>query len=477
MKYIGSVKNAKLIELLRAFKARDLRRLEQYLESPFFGIPEKLLRFYRVVRGAAPDFSGPGMDKEAIWAAYSPGQPYDEKEMGYLMSFLGQAAEQYLAQDRFEQEPMLGHLFRLEYFVDQGLEKHYRAEYRKAEKWLEAAPHRDSAWEDHAWRLASIEVSSFYLQRSRTPDHSLQQASAHLDAFYFAEKLRLSCELLNQQSILSNDIERETVSGWLDYFVAYAPKDNPEIQLRLSILEMLENPDRKDSFQELLRRMPSAPQYLPPTKVREVYAYAQNYCIRQIKSGHAAFLHDLFEINRQTIDIGLIYEMGEINPWNFKNIVSTALKLGHYDWTESFIAQYQDGLAAQFRPSAIAYNTAHLQFHRKTYDKALRSLMEVSFSDIFYALDTRKLQLMIYFERGDAEPLLSLITSFKVFLRRNRVVSANNREAYQHFVDWVAKIFRETEKKQPDLSVLVPQIHATTPLVDSDWLVKQCGGA
>lgn len=468
------MENSKLLELLRTFKPRDLRRLEQYLESPLHNTQEKLLHFYRVIREESPAFAGEGVEKQAIWGKYAPTEAFDEKELGYLMSFLAQAAEHYLALDRFEKEPMMAHTYRMEYFLNNGLEKHYRAEHRKAEKWLEEAPYRDSDWADHAWRLSNMEVKSFYRNHSRTLDNRIQQASEHLDAYYFAEKLILSCELLNLQSILSAEVNQEMVRDWAEFLTEHAPKSNPEIQLRLCILQILQDPTHKDAFQQLLQLMPSTPSFLPSEKVRGVYFYAQNHCIRQIKSGNTAYLHDLFEIYRQSIEIGLIYESEQINPWNFKNIVSTALKLGHFDWTEGFIQQYQEGLAPEFRKSAIAYNMANLSFHLKQYEKALKALLEVEFSDIFYALDTRKLQLMIYFERQDAEPLLSLISSFKVFLRRNNLISAANRQAYKNFVDWVARIFRETEKSKPQLASLIPAIHETTPLVDADWLERQC---
>lgn len=414
------------------------------------------------------------MRKQVVWSVYAPNEAYDEKEMGYLMSFVGQAAENYLAQDRFEQDTMSAHLHKLEYFLENNLDKHYRAEYRKAEKWLEENPHRDSEWAGSAWRLADLEVRAFYQSKSRMPDLSIQQAASHLDSLYFAEKLRLSCELLNLNSILSAGFDLSIVNQLIQYLKHTGPHANPEINLRMHILQMLHHPEEKEAFEELLRLMPATPNYLPPTKVREVYAYAQNHCIRQIKNGNGAFLQALFEINCQSIEIGLIYETEYINPWNFKNIVSTALKLGHFDWTADFIQTHKEGLAAQFRTSAIAFNEAHLHFHLKEYDAALKALMKVEFSDVFYALDTRKLQLMIYFERGDAEPMLSLIASFKVFLRRNKVVSAQNREAYKHFVDWVARIFREREKSHPNIAPLVAEIRATSPLVEGDWLERQC---
>lgn len=101
--------------------------------------------------------------------------------------------------------------------------------------------------------------------------------------------------------------------------------------------------------------------------------------------------------------------------------------------------------------------------------------MKVEFSDVFYALDTRRMMLMIYFERRKTEALSSLVSAFKTFLRRNRVVSEANRLAYKNFVDWLNRIFQERSAgNTAPLREYAHEIKQARPIVESAWLIEKC---
>ena len=180
----------------------------------------------------------------------------------------------------------------------------------------------------------------------------------------------------------------------------------------------------------------------------------------------------MFRIYQQSIASGVIYETGELSPWDFKNVCSIALKLGEYDWTGQFISGNEHRIAAEFRGSAIAYNRANLYFHQKRFDLALRSLSQVEYSDVFYALDTRRIMLIIYYERGDAEAFFSLITSFRAYLARNKAVSQQHQQSYKNFIDWAARLFRllpaELKERRDALRA---ELEATEPVTDRPWLL------
>ena len=131
-------------------------------------------------------------------------------------------------------------------------------------------------------------------------------------------------------------------------------------------------------------------------------------------------------------------------------------------------------LRPEFRENAIAYNLANLHFHQQEYKPALKSLMSVEFSDVFYALDTRRMMLMIYFEQEEEEAFLSLVSSFRTFLRRNKIISRQNKAAYKNFVDALARIFRARESGNTQrMKQLATKIQQTSPLVEGEWLLSK----
>ena len=88
--------NSKLIALLRTFSTQELREFKDFIASPFFNKNRDLLLFYSKLRKLAPDFPADKTEKEVFFKTVFPANPYEDKQMHYLMSFLLKLAEQYI---------------------------------------------------------------------------------------------------------------------------------------------------------------------------------------------------------------------------------------------------------------------------------------------------------------------------------------------------------------------------------------------
>jgi len=463
----------KLVEFLRTFKTRDFRRFREYLASPFFNKREDLCAFYAVLLDAAPQFSGTLIKREKVWRRYAGDQPFSEKEFNYLTNFLLQHAENYIAMESFGEDQTSKHSRVLGYCLDKGLHKHYKGVYQRAQKSLTAEPYRDGDWHLKAWRLADAEMHRFYSFHSRRADSSITAVVDHLDAFYLDKKLALSSEILNINQILNEKFDTSFTQE-LVMLMANRESSRSIIEIRKLILNLLRDPEDVSSFFRLRDLLPLAQEHYPPDKAKGVFTYAQNYCIRRIKSGDATFEVELFRIYQETIRSEIIFEDGMLSPWHCKNICSIALKLREFSWVGEFLAGHEHRIPLEFRSTAIAYNQANLLFHQERFGEALRSLSKVEFADVFYALDTRKMMLMIYFIRKDSEAFFSLVSSFKTYLNRNQVISEPSRIAYKSFVEWIAKIFRLPEWEfREKKTLLKEELSQAQQIVGKEWLVKQ----
>lgn len=464
----------KLIQLLRTFQARDFRRFREYLASPFFNKRQDLIDFYAVLERSAPEFSSADVTKTAVWAQYTTKKPLNEKELTYLISFLFKHAENYIAMEALNADETTKGTHVLGHHMLKGLDKQYRAALQRTHSALQKEPYRDAIWHHKAWRLADVENQYFYFSKTRKSDQSMTRALKHLDAFYLDKKLEMSSEILNLNQILQKKLPTDFMQDLL-LFLDKQPETEPTVLIRKLILNCLRDAEDANSFTELLKLLPSTPTLFPPDKVKGIFSYAQNFCIRRIKAGDLSYQSVLFQIYQESLRSEVMYENGILSPWSFKNVCSIALTLKEFEWTAGFIASHRERIAPQFRDSALAYNSGHLHYHQQAYQQALRSLMQVEFSDIFYALDTRRLMLKIYFERNDDDALTSLISSFKTFLRRNKVVSEQNRIAYKHFVDWLGRIFAALQKGDTEqLAQYHTTISTIQPIVEQEWLLKQC---
>ena len=91
------MKNSKLIELLKTFDANEWRQFEAFVASPYFNSNENLIQLGAFLGKYAPDFSSAALTKEKAYQAVFPGIPFDARQMGYLMNYMIQLAEEFIS--------------------------------------------------------------------------------------------------------------------------------------------------------------------------------------------------------------------------------------------------------------------------------------------------------------------------------------------------------------------------------------------
>ena len=465
------MQNSKIITLLRCLAPKEIRRLDDFIHSPYFGAPADVQAVWRALAALAPEFPEAALDRFAILAQALPDRPLpSDLEISRLLNVLLQLAEQFLAVEHLRQTPADSEWRVLTAYHRHGLDKHFQASLRRAHRLLDEMPHHDEAWHQLQFAVAGVEARHEVHNQARTVDHHLQHLASALDDYYHSTRLRLTCELVNRQNILSTASEAPIQAEAAALLAVSAGSASPIVQLYAQLLRLLTDGEDSSHFDALRALMATHKAILSPDELRELYSYAQNYCIRRVRLGDAAFLRALFDLYQQLIQDGILLENKELSPWKYKNIASVGLQVGEYAWVEDFVTRHRPDLPELFRDSAYAYNMADLAYHRGDYATALRTLVQVEFTDVFYSLDTRKMLLKVYYLQGATEPLLSLIQAFRVYLRRNKLLSDANRSAYTHFVHIVHQLWRA--QAGGDARQLLPLIEATQPLVDEAWLRK-----
>ena len=80
--------------------------------------------------------------------------------------------------------------------------------------------------------------------------------------------------------------------------------------------------------------------------------------------------------------------------------------------------------------------------------------------------------LKIYYELNESEPLSAAINAFKVYLRRNKMISADIKRLYRNFVDVTFQISKARHKPIEELETI---IQSTGVLAERKWLIEKCG--
>lgn len=460
---------SKIISLLKSLSTKEMRRLDDFIQSPYFGAGEDVLRFWKVLRGLAPTFPEHKIDRFEVAQKAFPNQPLPtDNEISRIQNALLSLCESFLAIETFQSETSEMELRVLAAYERLGLDKHYQSSLRRLRRISNDSAVQNEQWHYLRYMTARIEVRNLLLRQVRSQDSNLQEVVESLDNYYFTARLRVTCEIVNRQGILSGSEGEAYLAFAHQILEQSSDSEAPAVRLYGQLLRLLVEGEDTRHFDHLRVLLHEHQSTLLPEEIREIYSYAQNYCIRRIRQGDSPFLRALFDLYQELIAGDHLLEEGILSPWKYKNITSVGLQVREFAWVEDFITRYRAHLPENFRENAFAYNMADLHYHQGDYAKALRTLGQVEFTDVFYSLDTRKMQLKIYYEQGETEPLLSLANAFRVYLRRNKLISDQNREAYANFVSLVLTLWKAQEQGKTE--GLLQQIESTQPIVEEAWL-------
>lgn len=463
----------KLTVLLQALTPQERKRFKKWLLSPFHNEQTCLVELYDRLAANIKKEGAVTVSAHKLWDAIYAGKPYNDVRFRKLCSDLVQQTEAFLAYQEYAAQPHQSGINLLQTLVHRKLKPLYNQLLNHTQ---EQQNHTNAPNAEYFYEQYRLELMRHELKQGTGREDNRQifhVALEHLDHYYLAEKLKHYCNLLNYQLVLHTPQIPEP--QFMDTLLAYlhAQPENqlpPIIAVYLRITGTLTQPDDPTHYQHLKNLLA---QYAPTFLHREawtMYGYAQNYCIRQINAGNAVYLDELFQLYQDALQQQLLFTNGQLSPWHYKNIVVVALRLKAYQWAAGFIEAYKNSLPPKFAANAYTYNKAKLFFHQGQYGKVIELLREVTYDDVFYELDSKAMLLKTYYETDETDALLSLLLSFRIFLRRKKGISEHHRTNYLNLVRFTEKLLAH----QPgNAHKLLQQLHKTKNVADANWLKEK----
>ncbi len=461
------MEKSKIIDLLRTFTKEERSDFTDFIASPYYNKRKELIPFYAYLKDQSPTFPSELINRKQVFSAVYPDLAYNEKQLGYLMSYLTKLAEQFMVVKKSEEDIMLKQSQLQSTLIERKLYKYYEQENRKAAKELSETLLRNTNYYYGQYKYYENAAHHFSIQEQRKYDANLQKVVDYLDNFYLLAKLKWSCAMIDMQKFLAASYEL----NFLDEIKAYLSERNldnePVINIYYNIINIITEDNEDLHFEQLKPLIKNSKSTLTKKELEEVYIYAINHCARKLRKGEVEYIEEAFNLYVDGIEIGVFVEDNYLSPWTYTNVVKLGLRLKNYDYIEKFIHQYSNQLPENFRKNAFHYNLAELHYYTKNFDEAITHLNKVKFSDLNFHLGSRVMLAKIYYELEEEEVLLSLIASFSIFLKRNKNISNDLKKTYINFLDILNRLLRRNPKK---MAAIKEKISSTELLTDRSWL-------
>jgi len=469
------MRDSKVFRFLSALQPKERRRFRKYLESPYFNSHAKLFRLFdRLEEGIADDQID--LSKEQLWESIHPNEPFEYDKLRKLLHVLMEHAYSFLSQQVFDVSIAAHSHYLLQLLAEKQMESYMPHAIESGMALLQREQNRNGnfyydLYSIEKYKYVLAEVESARVSKSNLQRLNLGAIDEHLNAFFLSEKLRNYCLILSWSKMIEMDTEVPLLQEVLLMAQQKEYKDIPPISIYFQIYQTYAEPDVEEHFIRLKELIRQHLHLFPANEARDIINAAINYTIQRQNRGQLEFAEHNFELWQYALETGVILVHDEISPWAFKNIVTLALRLGHFDWTELFISDFGSKIGEEYRENAVNYNLASLHFYRKKYDKAIPLLQKVQFDEITYGLGAKSLLLACFYELDEFEPLFSHIESFKVFVRRNKSLTIDRKNRYYDLLKFIKRIIESSHNKK-SLTTLKEEIQVSQ-VSSKNWLLEK----
>ncbi|MFT7588132.1 MAG: hypothetical protein ACI959_000338 [Limisphaerales bacterium] len=464
----------KLIRQLAILNSAEWRKFLSMTRSSFYCSNTELASFIEVLHNFRDNWESPQLEKHIFYEQFLPGSKFVARKLFDLRNAAVKLLEELWIRQNIEAREARTALDLANTFAQKGLIKDFESQGREVDSLITSNNSENLLI---SYQLEKLRDGLFGQQNTRLIDRSLQKRMDLLDEYYLIEKLRGSCEMLNRNRILQEPYELKLIGTLRNEINQADYLEKPRIKLWQGVYNLLLQDEGQQPFNLLIEDFEANTSELSNREIKEIYAYAQNYCIRKANAGHEDWLLNLFELYKQGLRKEILIEENKVSESTFKNIVTVALRLKEFNWAKEFIEQYTKLIPSNSRKNAATYNMANYHYAMGKHEKAMVLLREVEFNDVFYDLGAKTMLLKIYFEEEEYELLKSIVAAFRIYLKRNKTISAAQKTAYRNLINLTLQLasvknklaYQSKEKSENSISRIRETLDAGKPIMNISW--------
>ena len=453
--------NHLVIDVLKSFTKKDVKRFREFLNSPYHNKSEKLIKFYDALIKFYPTFNSASFTIENIQKKISPSSSFNNSTMLNQMSFLLKASQNYLVQNRItKKEIELTDFLRAELF-ERKLNNLLQMNIRRTNEKLEKEKIINAEYFLNKIKLSTDALNFININKPRSNRvyindniNKLTERGMYITYLFVTEILKEFDNLrtlensfdIDEKNFIFQLFEKINFSEILKFLAS-----NSGNKVLLKIFETyyyffnaFSNFDDERNYLIYKKYLLENQAFLSTDEIRFHFGRLVRYCMQ--KSLNEVAFHkyesELFNVYNFILTNG--YYKSEVSNYLpvelYRTVLLLALKLRKFKWTMEFIKKFKSKVHPDRRRNMYYYSLAHYYFNRRMYEDTIKSFHKVDLNHFLFKVDMKNLMLMTYYELNEFEPALSLIDSYKQFLSHDKILTSNRKKQYREFVNTLHKM-------------------------------------
>lgn len=473
------MKDNALVQLLKTFTKTEIKEFGEFISNSYFNKRTAVKSLYELIRKNYPQFSGKEMNKEYIFRKLFPGKAYNESSIAVMMHYLHELAKRFLVIKSFEQD-------KLEYDLKLESELFKRKQsvnpQKNLEMHLKALNPSGLLSEDYYKLKHRLKFEAmFYHYELNTGLYEkfldkLDYQGIYRDFYYhyLIKSMRMYLIVLHTEKIYNKEYHKENFEKMMNGIAISDYSDAPIVQIYFYLVKMLVDKNNEKFYFKVKELLKKNSENISHYDLGEIHINIQNFCKRRLAEGKLNFQREEFEILSRQLESKTYIVNGNMHSIFFRTAVTIGLKLNEHKWVKNFIHDFKNDLQPEFRDSTFLYCSAQYEFYMKNYDKASEMLSRLKLNELYLKYESKILQMMIYYETGSVESLLSSLEAYRHFLQNNKMLPGVKKNLYLNFHKFMNKLVNIQKKKdKSEIMKLRNDLALETTISSKDWLMKK----
>lgn len=465
------MEKSRLYELFQCLDNQQLRDLKKVVKAPIYNKrKDVILLFEHLVqlrKKKRADYS-----KQLAFQKMYDSSDYDDGRMRLVMTLLHQLIDRYLVQQSLSEDAFQSNIRLLKIYRKLNLPRHFESLSQRMAAQQTKQAFRNADYYDAAFQF-NEERYRYAATNRRFGEFYLDETIQHLNVAYIARQLRQASFSISHQAIYKKELQVGLVAEMLRYVETENLITYPVVGIYYHYLMAVQHVEEFKYFEALKNMLVKHGILFPEEERRELYRLTLNFCIRQYNAGDGRYLKEELEIYQVGLEKGyLLTAKGYLSRFSYRNIVTLCLAIGALEWGRSFIQEYHQELAPEYRESMYSFNLARMEFRQKHYQKALILLQKSEFKELLINLSAKTVMAKIFFELNELDVLDAHLLAMKNFIYRKKVIGYH-RENYLNFLRFLPKVIEVIRMDQNGKEKLRQEIKSTKAIAERDWLLQQ----
>lgn len=449
---------------MKTFSIDDVKRFEQFLNSPFFNQSKKLIKLYNVLIRFYPAFNSKFLSEQNLNKRVSPDLDFNRFTMNRLFFDLYRCEEKFLLIKSLEADPIKSQdLLRREFF-ERKLFKLIDKNIRFVTKNLDSNTNINAEYylnkinlNTDMCNLTTITLSKSNKFHIKTKFEGLSDRAKYITYFFVTEMIRefenfsthdKTYNIERNFNFIKNIFTVVDFPGLLRMLISNSgnPAYSNNLNVYLALLLTFSNMENEEYYFGYKKKLYSNLSDLSVDEKRFHFGRLIRYCMmkREVQDQYNKFNYELFNVyvfvlNNENFKSSV---MKYIPVELYRSILLHSLRLKKYKWSIEFIKKYSKLINPEKRKNIYYYSIAEYYFHRKMFKDARHNLHKITFDEFIYKIDYKNLMLIANYELKEYESALSLIDSYKRFLGNDNTLSRDSRQKHKSFINIVKNLIQ-----------------------------------